>query len=98
MRNQQPAISADPSTALADGDPGSTESGVNTLDGTILDASYVGVSTQYLVKTSTGQQVTVYRHAVTDKAGVTRHVKAVCKPVRVTVAVPMTQHFASTRH
>jgi spermidine/putrescine transport system ATP-binding protein len=32
----------------------------NALDGTITDASYVGVSTQYLVRTDDGQQVTVY--------------------------------------
>jgi spermidine/putrescine transport system ATP-binding protein len=46
--------------ALDDGTPTDTQSGVNTLDGTILDASYVGVSTQYLVETSSGQYMTVY--------------------------------------
>ena len=30
------------------------------LEGTILDASYVGVSTQYLVETRDGQRLTVY--------------------------------------
>jgi spermidine/putrescine transport system ATP-binding protein len=34
--------------------------GFNSLDGTILDASYIGVSTQYLVETPTGQRLTVY--------------------------------------
>ncbi len=33
---------------------------VNSLDGRILDASYIGVSTQYLIETPTGQRVTVY--------------------------------------
>ncbi len=36
------------------------ESGVNALDGTILDASYIGVSTQYIVRTTDGTQLTVY--------------------------------------
>jgi spermidine/putrescine transport system ATP-binding protein len=39
-------------------DPG--EPGTNTLDGTILDASYVGVHTQYLVETADGHKLTVY--------------------------------------
>ncbi len=46
--------------ALDDGAPASSQAGVNSLDGTILDASYVGVSTQYLVETGTGQHMTVY--------------------------------------
>lgn len=32
----------------------------NALDGTILDASYVGVHTQYLVQTADGHKLTVY--------------------------------------
>jgi len=32
----------------------------NALDGTVLDASYIGVSTQYLVQTADGHQLTVY--------------------------------------
>jgi spermidine/putrescine transport system ATP-binding protein len=34
--------------------------GLNVLDGTILDASYIGVSTQYLVQTGDGHRLTVY--------------------------------------
>lgn len=37
-----------------------SESDVNTLDGTVLDASYVGVSTQYLVQTADGHRLSVY--------------------------------------
>jgi spermidine/putrescine transport system ATP-binding protein len=33
---------------------------VNTVRGTVLDASYLGVSTQYLVKTGDGHHMTVY--------------------------------------
>ncbi|HEX6473964.1 MAG TPA: ABC transporter ATP-binding protein [Candidatus Limnocylindria bacterium] len=34
--------------------------GLNALSGTVLDASYMGVSTQYLVQTSEGHRLTVY--------------------------------------
>ncbi|MGH2356838.1 MAG: ABC transporter ATP-binding protein [Candidatus Limnocylindria bacterium] len=34
--------------------------GLNALDGTILDASYIGVSTQYLVQTGDGHRLIVY--------------------------------------
>jgi spermidine/putrescine transport system ATP-binding protein len=33
---------------------------VNTIDGNVLDASYIGVSTQYIVETANGQKLTVY--------------------------------------
>jgi spermidine/putrescine transport system ATP-binding protein len=36
------------------------ETGMNALDGSILDASYIGVSTQYLVRTDDGHHITVY--------------------------------------
>ncbi len=32
----------------------------NALDGTVLDASYIGVSTQYLIETTDGHKLTVY--------------------------------------
>ena len=32
----------------------------NAIDGTVLDASYIGVSTQYIVETADGQKLTVY--------------------------------------
>jgi spermidine/putrescine transport system ATP-binding protein len=41
-------------------DAGDGRGDLNTLSGTILDASYVGVSTQYLIETSDGHRVTVY--------------------------------------
>lgn len=34
--------------------------GLNRLRGTVLDASYIGVSTQYLVETGDGHKLTVY--------------------------------------
>ena len=36
------------------------ESGTNAIEGTVLDASYIGVSTQYLVETADGHRLTVY--------------------------------------
>jgi spermidine/putrescine transport system ATP-binding protein len=33
---------------------------LNVIDGTVLDASYLGVSTQYLVETVDGHKLTVY--------------------------------------
>ena len=40
----------------------------NTVSGTVLDASYVGVSTQYLVQTADGHQMTVYAQNI-DTSG-----------------------------
>ncbi|MCV0402913.1 MAG: ABC transporter ATP-binding protein [Chloroflexi bacterium] len=42
---------------------GATET--NVLEGTVLDASYIGVSTQYLVKTAEGHTLTVYAQNLT---------------------------------
>ena len=38
----------------------SPDSDVNALTGSVLDASYIGVSTQYIVRTADGHQLTVY--------------------------------------
>ena len=42
----------------AENDSGDGET--NRLEGTVLDASYIGVSTQYLVQTADGHKLTVY--------------------------------------
>ena len=42
--------------------------GLNALSGTVLDASYIGVSTQYVVKTAEGHRLTVYAQNL-DTAG-----------------------------
>jgi len=47
----------------SDETPDPTET--NVLDGTVLDASYIGVSTQYLVKTAEGHTLTVYAQNLT---------------------------------
>jgi len=45
--------------AIGDG-TAAADSEVNALEGTVLDASYMGVSTQYLVETKDGHKLTVY--------------------------------------
>jgi spermidine/putrescine transport system ATP-binding protein len=46
------------------------EDGLNRIFGVILDASYIGVSTQYLVETGDGHRVTVYAQNIeTSGAG-----------------------------
>jgi spermidine/putrescine transport system ATP-binding protein len=45
---------------IADGTGPAQAEELNAIDGTILDASYIGVSTQYLVETRDGQRLTVY--------------------------------------
>jgi spermidine/putrescine transport system ATP-binding protein len=44
------------------GDP--VPNGANGLSGTVVDASYLGVSTQYIVETRHGERVTVYEQNV----------------------------------
>jgi spermidine/putrescine transport system ATP-binding protein len=43
---------------------GDVPSGHNTINGTVADASYLGVSTQYIVTASSGARVTVYEQNV----------------------------------
>jgi spermidine/putrescine transport system ATP-binding protein len=45
-----------------DGDP--TPDGFNHLDGTVVDTSYLGVSTQYIVETRGGARVSVYEQNI----------------------------------
>jgi spermidine/putrescine transport system ATP-binding protein len=46
--------------ALADDAIASLDGETNAIEGTVLDASYIGVSTQYLVETKDGRKLTVY--------------------------------------
>ncbi len=45
---------------LADGNVVEAAGDANALQGVVLDASYIGVSTQYLVQTADGHRITVY--------------------------------------
>ena len=44
-----------------DGDDGPANHGRNVVEATVVDASYLGVSTQYTVRTAEGRVLTVYR-------------------------------------
>jgi spermidine/putrescine transport system ATP-binding protein len=43
-----------------DGAAGASNGDLNSLGGTVLDASYIGVSTQYLIETADGHRLVVY--------------------------------------
>jgi spermidine/putrescine transport system ATP-binding protein len=44
----------------AEGADGGSAADLNSLGGTVLDASYIGVSTQYLIETADGHRLVVY--------------------------------------
>jgi len=48
-------------------DPGAPQPGRNAVDGVIVDASFVGVSTQYLVRTKGGEELTVFSQNTATK-------------------------------
>lgn len=51
-------------TILDDVDAGKVPESHNRIEGIVVDVSYTGVSTQYLVRTSAGQDVTVFEQNV----------------------------------
>jgi spermidine/putrescine transport system ATP-binding protein len=52
---------------------GEADPGANAVDGTIVDASYLGVSTQYVVRLASDETVTVYEQNVERTARSTLH-------------------------
>ncbi len=58
--------------ALTD-ESSSAANGLNTLDGVILDASYIGVSTQYLVEIASGQRLVVYAQNIETSGAAEAH-------------------------
>lgn len=90
-------------TALADGAGAAPDPAVNTLDGTILDASYVGVSTQYLVETAAGQHLTVYAQNIETSGAREAHadgqrVRLTWKPQHTFVIEGPHEHHAADPH
>jgi spermidine/putrescine transport system ATP-binding protein len=70
-------------TPLQDGaGAGVADTELNALDGTVLDASYIGVSTQYLVETHDGHKLTVYAQNL--ETGGAAEALADGQPVRLT--------------
>jgi spermidine/putrescine transport system ATP-binding protein len=53
--------------------PAATPDGANALEGTVVDTSYLGVSTQYLVRLGSGESVTVYEQNQTRTARSSLH-------------------------
>jgi spermidine/putrescine transport system ATP-binding protein len=64
------------------GEEAPSADGLNVLSGTILDASYVGVSTQYLVETRDGHRLIVYSQNL--ETGGAAEALADGQPVRLT--------------
>jgi spermidine/putrescine transport system ATP-binding protein len=77
--------------------------GLNVLSGTILDASYIGVSTQYLVQTNEGHRLTVYTQNL-DTAGAAelladgQRVQLTWKPQHTFVIAGTAEHAAGDPH
>jgi len=77
--------------------------GLNALSGTVLDASYIGVSTQYLVQTAEGHRLTVYAQNL-DTAGASelladgQRVTLTWKPQHTFVISGPAEHVAGDPH
>jgi len=73
------------------------------LDGTVLDASYIGVSTQYLVETRDGHRLTVYTQNL-ETSGVAgaladgHPVRLTWKPQHTFVIAGSSPHAAGDPH
>ena len=77
--------------------------GLNALAGVVLDASYIGVSTQYLVQTADGHRLTVYTQNL-DTAGASeamadgQKVSLTWKPQHTFVISGAAEHVAGDPH
>jgi spermidine/putrescine transport system ATP-binding protein len=85
------------------GGNGHSTDGLNALSGTVLDASYIGVSTQYLVQTNEGHRLTVYAQNL-DTAGASelladgQRVQLTWKPQHTFVIKGAAEHRAGDPH
>jgi spermidine/putrescine transport system ATP-binding protein len=81
--------------AIADDHAEAAGRDANTIDGTVLDASYIGVSTQYLVETRDGHKLVVYAQNL-ETSGVSevladgQRVRLTWKPQHTFVISPAT--------
>jgi spermidine/putrescine transport system ATP-binding protein len=81
---------------------GDAEGDLNQLRGTVLDASYIGVSTQYLVETSEGHKLTVYAQnletgGAAEALADGQRVLLTWKPQH-TFVIPATEHVHGDPH
>jgi spermidine/putrescine transport system ATP-binding protein len=92
-----------PEKLRVEADGGATSDGVNALSGVVLDASYIGVSTQYLVQTADGHRLTVYAQNL-DTAGASeamaggQRVRLTWNPQHTFVINGATEHLAGDPH
>ena len=82
---------------------GGATDGLNALAGIVLDASYIGVSTQYLIQTGEGHRLTVYAQNL-DTAGAAelladgQRVQLTWKPQHTFVISGPAEHVAGDPH
>jgi spermidine/putrescine transport system ATP-binding protein len=80
-----------------------SSNGLNALAGVVLDASYIGVSTQYLIETADGHRLTVYTQNL-DTAGASeamadgQRVHLTWKPQHTFVISGSAEHIAGDPH
>jgi len=84
-------------------EPPAASDGLNALDGTILDASYIGVSTQYLVATGDGHRLIVYSQnletgGAAEALADGQRVRLTWKPQHTFVIAGTAEHAAADPH
>jgi spermidine/putrescine transport system ATP-binding protein len=88
---------------LADGQPDLASPDTNAIEGVVFDASYIGVSTQYIIETKDGHKLTVYAQNIeTSGAGEVlgdgQRVRLTWKPQHTFVIRAAAQHAAADPH
>jgi spermidine/putrescine transport system ATP-binding protein len=89
------------SSSAGDGQAGATD--MNAVEGTVLDASYIGVSTQYLVETRDGHKMTAYTQNL-ETAGLAdllargEQVRLTWQPRHTFVVAGAPEHHAGDPH
>ncbi|HEY7452847.1 MAG TPA: ABC transporter ATP-binding protein [Candidatus Limnocylindria bacterium] len=84
-------------------DGAGTDASVNAMEGTVLDSSYIGVSTQYLVETRDGHKMTAYAQNL-ETAGAAEaladgeKVRLTWQPRHTFVVAGPAQHVAGDPH
>jgi spermidine/putrescine transport system ATP-binding protein len=92
-----------PEKLRVDASEAGASNGLNSLAGVVLDASYIGVSTQYLVETADGHRLTVYAQNL-DTAGASevmadgQRVRLTWKPQHTFVISGPAEHVAGDPH
>ena len=88
---------------MADGQADHASADTNAIEGIVFDASYIGVSTQYIIETKDGHKLTVYAQNIeTSGAGEVlgdgQPVRLTWKPQHTFVIGDPAQHAATDQH